>query len=483
MPAAATPVQQVQLFGVGTKAISPAITAQRRINLYVETRREGEKTKFALVGRPGLVEFANTLAANPTRGMWAVNTLSQPLLFVVQAATVYAINNAGAVTAIGTLNTTIGDVSMVDDGTYLMIVDGDYGYYYNMVTAAGIVQITDGNFTTSPVYCTWQDTYFIVVSGATNQFQLSDNGTPITWPAVNINFSGASPGALRVGISDHSILNLFGEVYTEYWQNAGSPDFPFAAIPGSSQEFGLATAWSLAKFDNALVGLFKNRMGGINISRMSGFALKRLSDGDIEDAIATYGAQINDAKGFSVQWGGHPVYILNFLAAGQTWMYDGDTGIWSELQGYSENFRGAKFALFVNRLCIADRSTGAIYQFSTEAFEDAGDPLVREVWTRRIWNNNRYIGINWIQIDVESGTGTISGQGANPVLDLQVSKDGGNTFYSVGYSSIGEIGHYTQRVFWSSLGAARDWVLKLRITDPAKIVITNAVAQMVGGPF
>jgi len=137
----------------------------------------------------------------------------------------------------------------------------------------------------------------------------------------------------------------------------------------------------------------------------------------------------------------------------------------------------------VNRLCVADRSTGAIYQFSTEAFEDAGDPLVREVWTRRIWNNNRYIGINWIQIDVESGTGTISGQGANPVLDLQVSKDGGNTFYSVGYSSIGEIGHYTQRVFWSSLGAARDWVLKLRITDPAKIVITNAVAQMVGGPF
>ena len=68
-------------------------------------------------------------------------------------------------------------------------------------------------------------------------------------------------------------------------------------------------------------------------------------------------------------------------------------------------------------------------------------------------------------------------------MDLLVSKDGGFTFYSVGYSSMGRIGEYTQRVVWRSLGAARDWVLKLRITDPVKRVLTGASAEIQGGSF
>jgi hypothetical protein len=35
----------------------------------------------------------------------------------------------------------------------------------------------------------------------------------------------------------------------------------------------------------------------------------------------------------------------------------------------------------------------------------------------------------------------------------------------------------TQRVIWRSLGMARDWVFKLRITDPVKVVITNAAIE------
>lgn len=483
MPAVRSGIaQQVQLFGVGTKAISPAITAQRRINMYVETRKEDEKTKFALVGRPGLITFSSTLGANQTRGMWAVNTLAQPLLFVVQGNTLYSINYGGITAIIGTLTTTLGDVSMVDNGTYLMLVDGQVGYYYNMLAPAGLQIIGDANFTTSPGYVTYQDTYFIVSATASNQFQLSSNDDPTTWPAVNINFTG-SAGSLKACMSDHSVLHVFGGEYMEFWQNTGSPDFPFSLIPGSSQEFGLASPWSVTKFDNSLVGLFKNKMGGLNISRLAGIGLRRLSDGDIEDLLAKYGANAAAARGYSVQWGGHPMYILNFDAQGETWMYDGDTGIWSELQGYGGNFIGLRFAKFVDKLCVSSRTDGTIYYFGQETYDDAGDPLVREVWSRHIWGGNRYIGIDWVQIDIESGAGTISGQGTNPVLDLQVSKDGGNSFYSVGYSSIGKIGQYTQRVFWSSLGAARDWVLKLRITDPAKIVITNAVANVTGAPF
>src|SRR6266404_4002889 len=117
-----------------------------------------------------------------------------------------------------------------------------------MVAPAGLNQIVDGNFTTSPKYVTWQDTYFIVTSGATNQFQLSKNADPTTWPAVNISTTGSAPGALQAALADHSVLLLFGGDYAEFWQDAGTPDFPYAVIPGSAQTFGLISPWSLAQY-------------------------------------------------------------------------------------------------------------------------------------------------------------------------------------------------------------------------------------------
>jgi len=106
-----------------------------------------------------------------------------------------------------------------------------------------------------------------------------------------------------------------------------------------------------------------------------------------------------------------------------------------------------------------------------------------EVTSKHIWNDDKYVGIQQIQIDIQSGVGLAGGQGSNPVMDLQVSKDGGETFTSVGFSSMGPIGEFTQRVIWNSLGAARDWVLKLRITDPVQRVITGARAEIQGASF
>jgi hypothetical protein len=478
---------RVQLFGLGTKSESWAITAQRRINCIVEQRKESDRTAFALIGRPGLVAFNTSLGSSPSRGLWAVNTLAQPLLFTVHAGTLYSINNAGVTSIIGTIGTITGNVSMADDGTYLVLVDGTSGYWYNMQTPGALTQIVDGNFTTSPETVTWQDNYFIVTSGTTRQFQLSQISPsidPAVWPAIQINFAGAAAGALVAGQADHSILVLFGDVYTEFWQDTGSPDFPYANIPGSSQEFGLASAWSVAKFDNSLAGLFKNKMGGFNVSRLSGFNLQRLSDQDMEQIFDTYSASaVGSALGYTFMSGGHPLYVIVFPDTA-SWMYDGLSGAWTELQNDTGGpFIGQKFAVFQGRLCVADSSNGNIYEFDSNTYTDNGDIIGMEVWSKHIWNDDKYIGISDIQIDVESGSGLAVGQGDNPQMDLQVSKDGGQTFYSVGFSSMGKIGEYTQRVKWRSLGAARDWVLKLRITDPIHRVITGASAEITVAGF
>jgi hypothetical protein len=472
---------QVQLFGVGTKSSSPAITAQRRVNCYVDVRKEHEKTSHALIGRPGLSLFSAP-SGNATRGMWAVDSLSSPLTFVVQLGVLYSINPSGIATTVGMLNTISGDVSMADDGTYLVIVDGFFGYYYNMQTAGALTVISDGNFTTTPKTVTWQDTYFIVTS-STKQFQLSTNANPAVWPSVNINFTGSGSGSLRAGMSDHSILNLFADTYTEFWQDTGSPDFPFALIPGSAQEFGLVAPFSLSKFDNSMVGLFQNKQGGVNVSRMAGFSLRRVSDSDIESILASM-MNPATARGYGLQIGGHPMYVVNFATDNRTLVFDGASSIWSEWQATDGSaFWPDKFCVFQGDLIMSDRRNGNIYVMSQSVYSDNSSAIPMEVWTKHIWNDDKYIGISNMQVDMEEGTGTTTGQGAPPYMDLQVSKDGGNSFMPVGWSSFGNVGEYTQRTRWNSLGAARDWVLKLRITDPVKRVITGATCEMVGGPF
>lgn len=474
---------RVQLFGVGVKGLSPAITAQRRINCYLSPRQDADRTNLALIGSPGLTAFSTTIGANPSRGMWPVDTLATPLLFSVHGNTLYSINNAGITAVVGAIGTSSGDVSMVDNGTFLMLVDGFKGYVYNMLIPAGLNQIVSGNFPSNPQTVTWQDTYFIVNDGLTNQINLSLNSDPTTWPAVNINFTGSAPGAVQALIADHSILNIFGGVFAEFWQDTGSADFPYAPIPGSAQEYGLASPFSLCKYDNSLAGLFKNRMGEVNVSRMSGFRLQQISNQEIDFILNSY-VNVADCKGFGYMLGGHPILQLGFPSAQKTWEFDAASQAWGERQDTNGGrYWGNKFASFVNRQLVSDYRNGNIYEIDTNVYDDNGSSMPMEVWSKHIWNDDKYISIPQIQIDIESGVGLTVGQGVNPQLMLEVSKDGGQTFTAVSWASMGAIGQYTQRVIWRRLGRARDWVLRLRITDPVKRIITGASAEVIGGAF
>ena len=142
-----------------------------------------------------------------------------------------------------------------------------------------------------------------------------------------------------------------------------------------------------------------------------------------------------------------------------------------------------KSAGFNNNIYISDYQNGNIYLLDPANFTDNGTAIPMEIWSKHIWNDDKYIGIKQVQIDIESGVGLVSGQGVTPVCSLEVSKDGGASFFSVGYGSMGMIGDYTARMKWNNLGAARDWVLKLRVTDPVKRVITGASAEVQGGGF
>jgi hypothetical protein len=175
---------------------------------------------------------------------------------------------------------------------------------------------------------------------------------------------------------------------------------------------------------------------------------------------------------------------LNFPTANKSWLYDGGMELWSELQDANGSRDwGHKYCTFLNQRLVTDYRNGKIYKLDPTVYDNNGETLPFEVTTKHIWNDDKFIGISQLQVDIQAGVGLATGQGSDPQMMLSVSKDGGNSFTDVSWESMGKVGKYTQRAVWGNLGSAQDWVLRLRITDPVKRVITGASAEMVGGPF
>ena len=71
-----------------------------------------------------------------------------------------------------------------------------------------------------------------------------------------------------------------------------------------------------------------------------------------------------------------------------------------------------------------------------------------------------------------------SGQGDDPQVMLQMSNDGGHSYGSENWRGAGKLGEYKKRLIWNRLGASRDRVFRIKVTDPVKWVILGAFVEV-----
>lgn len=453
------------LFGVGLQGKSPNVSAQRRVNLYLEFRPEEDGIRIVAHGTPGLtlfVDFGDTLA----RGAHVIGTL----LYIVHRGTLWEVNNAGVKTNRGTLLTTTGRVYMTDNGTTLMITDGTYGWTYNTSTLA-FAQITDVDFP-APSSVTWQDRYYIVSKAASGRFYISAPDDPTSWNALDFANAEGNPDNLVRLIADHGELILLGDVTTEFWGDSGAADFPFARQGSAVVEWGLAAAESLAKFDSSLMFLGRNRMGECQVVMLNGYTPTNVGSQDFLDAINKY-STVNDATAWSYMNNGHAFYQINFPTAGKSWLYDGATKVWSELQDATFGRHRANLGVFfINNMVVADYSNGKVYRLDKTVYTDNGAMIPRKIISRHLISD-KYTPIGQLWIDMEQGVGTATGQGVLPQAMLRVSEDRGHTWSNEIWRDFGAIGDFQQRALWNRLGSAYSWTLELSITDPVKVAIMS----------
>ena len=461
----------VPLFGIGNQGKSLNVDAQQRTNLYVEVNNDAEKNILTLYPTPGLTLFADFGAA-PCRGIWEVNGV----LYVVNQDKLYALLNNGQYTAIGTLATSEGLVSMTDNGTQICIVDGTYGYIFDRSTLA-FTRITAAGFPTAN-HVDFSDGRFIVNRAGTGQFYVSGQYDGLTWGALDYATAETSPDNLVRVISDSGLLLLMGDKTIEPWGNSGALDFPYSRIGSGAIEWGLAARWSLCKFMDSLIFLRKNRLGQIQVCVHQAGAARAVSTPEMDTVFGQY-KSFSDAVGFAYMSGGHPSYQISFPSAGETWLFDGQSQSWSKLSSGGGRHRALLYAQLLDKKYVTDYENGKVYQLKEGVFTDNGASIAREFISRHVGGGD-YSTLASLWLEMEAGVGDQTGQGTDPQIMMSVSRDGGHTYSPESWRSFGKVGEYTRRAKWNRIGRARDWVFKFRITDPVKTVITQAWGQKGG---
>lgn len=332
---------------------------------------------------------------------------------------------------------------------------------------------------------TFQDDYFIFNQPNTKKFYISDLNA-ITFATTVISSKAGFPDNLIGLESLNRNLWLFGDVTTETWFNSGDATNPFQYIAGSLMQYGLAATFSLKKMTNTLFWLGKDATGQGVVFMANGPNAQRISTTAVELAIQSY-STISDAIAWAYQENGHNFYQITFPTGNATWVYDLSTGMWHERASLdsSGNFQRDRANCYVfafGNHIVGDYQNGNLYKQSLSTFTDNGAPLVRQRVTPHLSKDMVRIFYNTFQLDIEAGVGTDgTNQGNSPQAMLQWSNDGGHTWSTEFLSMFGKIGATKGRAIWRRLGASRNRVFKVSISDPVKVVIMGAEVDLMAG--
>ncbi len=495
---------------LGSTYVARSVNAAdaRMVNIFPEVIPEGGQEPAFLQRAPGLNLLA-TLGSGPVRGLWTFGGYG----YAVSGTTLYKIDTNWIATAKGVV-TGAGPVSMSDNGTQLFIAANGPSYIYNALTDV-FVPITDPDFP-GAVTVGYLDGYFVFNEPNSQKVWVTQLLDGLSVDPLDFASAEGSPDGLVSLIIDHREAWLFGTNSVEVWYDAGLQDFPLQRVQGAFNEIGCIAPFSVAKLDNGIFWLGADARGRGIVYRANGYTGVRVSTHAVEWHIQDY-TNMADAVAYTYQQDGHSFYVLNFPSANTTWVYDVATNAWHEragfLNGAFTRHRSNCQMSFNNEIVVGDYQNGNIYAFDLTIYADNGNI---QKWLRS-WralptgqNNFKRTAQHSLQLDCETGVGlnglvepeviylqtesddylvtesdnyliadqaAAATQGADPQVMLRWSDDGGHTWSSEHWASMGKIGQYYRRVFWRRLGMTlklRDRVYEISGTDPVKIAIMGA---------
>jgi hypothetical protein len=200
------------------------------------------------------------------------------------------------------------------------------------------------------------------------------------------------------------------------------------------------------------------------------------------EAVVQRMGRVSDCFALTYSQEGHLFVVWTFPFAGRTFVYDCTTQEWHEREslGYGR-WRPNAIIEFAGMQLVGDSESGKIGILDPDTHEEWGEPQ-RARWTYQpVYAEANRAAFLRFELVLNAGHGVTFGQGQDPLVTLKISDDGGETFRTLPTRSLGALGKYEARAFWWKMGASRQRVHQVEITDPVPLFVVDTQIEVQGG--
>lgn len=458
-------------------------------------------------------------------GRGAFHSTRGDIIIAVINSTVYRVQPNLIYTAIGTLQTTSGEVFIDENlNNQICIVDGLYAYIYNYSLGGGLVQQTLGsNFL--PNYVCFHNTYFLFGNGDT-----TSNGA--AWYAYGFATATTISEVTQLTLStkpDFAIavrrlpgqgnnVLVFGRTVCEIWTQIGGIQ-NYRRNASVNIDYGCLSVSTIATSDQFTAWLAVNEDNSPIILIYSTEGIKRISTDGIDYLMDNIKFPSQSTALFYTQ-DGHLFYQLTFYneADDLTLIYDLNTEKFFNLSDHDGSFHPARKMVYFNgnpyfislknaSLYQSDTSI-TVYNENLSPRESEWNPTLvypiartRVCETIRKPDSGRFIVNSFVftmaqgddpnvtDLSLRSQFNAASlaqdGDFANPSalvyqprVDMAISKDSGITWSNYVARGLNAIGNRKNIITWNNLGSCNELTLKLRFWGTSSFQVQNGVVDL-----
>lgn len=442
-------------------AADPAHTeysGERLLNWYARSFPDGGIGQALIVPSPGMRQWAVLDGINPVQ---AVHTL-RGTIYAACGGKLWSVRN-GVVDQLGSIqddtNTTI-----VSNGLQVAVAAGGRYSVWNGAALSNPLTGAFGNIANVAAV----DNYVLLFEENGERFSVSQLADATLIDPLDFASAEGTADFIVRGHIDHAELWIFGTESTEIFGNSGDADFPFARLSGGRLDRGCAFPSSVASEDNSVFWVGNDRV----VYRANGYQPIRISTEYIEALIQDI-PEGADVRGFSFTQDGAKVYCLRMPDA-PALMYNIATGLWSERNsGLDDGPWLATCATTLGELTVLGGQDGRLY--TPGGLTDGGRVIVREAVSLPLTQAGQRITLAAVEVTFKTGATDI-GREANVMLSI--SRDG-RTWGEEKVRPLGQLGQYLRRARWHALGQARQFRVRVRVTDPIDTAIYGAAYRAI----
>lgn len=287
---------------------------------------------------------------------------------------------------------------------------------------------------------------------------------PLTSTIGGLNFASAesSPDHLRDILFIDDTAVLFGSRTIEFWPNTGDNDLPFQPLEGRVIERGIRNTGACCHIGGSFAWVTHENQVCVQAE---------------DNVISNTGLQARIEASDTCRLFRFVLEGNEFLALrldDETQIYSRRSGLWSEFQTYGRDNWIAQ--------CWADGVFGSSINGKTMQwgadFTDygaTGAQLERRMRAGAAINTSGVVVDNAGVRTSPGRTPYLTGDYADPTVEMRLSRDGGVTWGTWRSRSLGAQGQYRTNVQWRSCGMASrpGFLAEFRVTDPVDFRVSD----------